>query len=82
MVRIKTTSKKSGEVFTSPFVFTMEQAEKKVEKLERWLKKEKFEIVPAGKHHQSTEYKEAHRVFDPLLTDSLEILRLIENTWI
>ena len=83
MVRIKTTTK-IGAIFMSPFVFTEAQAEKKIrsiQKWHRWRDWPKFEIVPVDKYHELTVWKENHPIFDPMVIDSLAMLKRLENSW-
>lgn len=80
MVRIKTIQK-SGATFLSPFVFTQEQAEKKINSIKKWLKRTAFEIVPVDKFNPLSVWKEIHPIFDHTVFDSVEMLKGLEATW-
>ena len=84
MVRIKTTTKNRA-VFLSPFTFTEEQAERKIWsslKWHQWRNRPKFKIVPVNEYHPSTVWKPIHPIFDSMASDSMAMLRLLENSWL
>lgn len=83
MFRIKTTGKNKA-VFLSPFVFTEDQAEKKIKSIKKWLTRwdwPKFESVPVKKHPEHAVWKERHPIFDPMVNESMRMLRHLENMW-
>ena len=83
MVRIKTTTKNKA-VFQSPFVFTDDQAAKKIKSIQKWHTwrgRPKFETVPVNKHHPSTVWRPSHPIFDPMMADSMAMLGQLENMW-
>jgi hypothetical protein len=83
MVRIKTILK-DGKEFLSPFVFTKEQAEKKISSTKRWHQWRgwpMFELVSVDKFHPLTEWKEDHPIFDQFVSNHIELLKQLENTW-
>ena len=83
MFRIKTTTKNKA-VFLSPFVFTGDQAEKKIKSIQRWHSRRgwpKFEIVPVKKHPDIAVWKELHPIFDPMVNESMRMLGQLEDMW-
>lgn len=69
MFRIKTTTKNKA-VFLSPFVFTDDQAEKKIKSISKWHTKwgwPKFEILPIKKYPKHTIWKKNHQYFGLLI---------------
>lgn len=83
MVRIKTILK-NGNEFLSPFVFTEDQAEKKIRSIKRWHQWQgwpEFETVEVKKHHPLTLWKEEHPIFDHFVTDQVGMIERLENTW-
>ncbi len=83
MFRIKTISKKKAN-FLSPFVFTEDQAEKKINSIKKWLTRwswPKFEIVPVEKYPEHAVWKELHPIFDPMVNESMRMLGHLEDMW-
>lgn len=83
MFRIKTIGKNKA-VFLSPFVFTEAQAEKKIKSIKKWLTRwdqPKFEIVPVKKYLEHAVWKERHPIFDPMVNESMRMLRQLEEMW-
>ncbi len=83
MFRIKTIGKNKA-VFLSPFVFTEDQTEKKINSIKKWLTRwnwPKFEIVPVKKWPEHAVWKERHPIFDPMLSESMRILGQLEDMW-
>ena len=83
MVRVKTTTR-AGVEFLSPFIFTEEQAEKKIKSIAKWhawREWPKFELVPVDKYHKLAVWKEQHPIFIPMMSESMEMLKHLENTW-
>ena len=84
MFRIKTTCKNKA-VFLSPFVFTEDQAEKKIKSIQRWhywRDWPKFEIVSVKKYPEHTAWKKTHPIFDPMVNESLRMLNQLEEMWV
>ncbi len=83
MFRIKTTCK-NKTIFLSPFVFTEDQAEKKINSIKKWLTRwnwPKFEIVPVKKYPEHAVYEKTHPIFDPMVNESMRMLRQLEDMW-
>ena len=83
MFRIKTTQKNKA-VFLSLFVFTEKQAETKIKSISKWLTKwgwPKIEIVPAEKYPELSVWKERHPIFDLMISESMGMLRQLEDMW-
>lgn len=83
MYRIKTTTE-TGAEFLSPFVFTEDQAEKKIKSIVKWHTWQgwpKFELVSVDKYHKLAVWKEQHPIFIPMVSESGEMLKHLENTW-
>ncbi len=83
MFRIKTTSKNKA-AFYSPFVFTEDQAERKIRSIKKWLTRwdwPKFEIVPVKKWPEHAVWKELHPIFDPMVSESMRMLGHLEDMW-
>ncbi len=75
MFRIKTISK--NKAFLSPFVFTKDQAERKIESIKKWLTRwnsPKFEIVPVEKYPEYAVYEKTHSI-------SMRRLGQLEDMW-
>ena len=69
----------------SPFAFTEEQAERKIKSIQKWHKwidRPKFEIVPVNEYHPSTVWKPIHPIFDSMASDSMAMIRQLENSWL
>ena len=84
MFRIKTTTKNKA-VFLSPFVFTEDQAEKKIKSIQRWHYWRgwpKFEVVPVDKYPEHTVWKKNHPIFDPMANESMSMLNQLEEMWV
>lgn len=76
MFRIKTIGKNKA-VFLSPFVFTEDQAERKIKSIKRWLTRwdwPKFEIVPVKKYPELAVYGTMH-------SRSMGMIGQLENMW-
>ncbi len=82
MFRIKTISK--NKAVLSPFVFTQDQAERKIRSIKKWLTRwdwPKFEIVPVKKYPEHAVWKELHPIFDPMVNESMRMFGQLEEMW-
>ncbi len=69
----------------SPFVFTEDQAEKKIKSIAKWRTWRgwpKFELVEADNYPKLAIWKEQHPIFIPIMSESVEMLKHLENVWL
>ncbi len=66
-------------------MFTEDQAEKKIKSIAKWhvwREWPKFELVSVDKYHKLAAWKEQHPIFIPMMSESVEMLKHLENAWL
>ena len=77
MHRLKTTVKLTGKVFLGPFVYSKEFAERKAEKISKWLKGATIEPVEVSRYPKVAAFPEEKSL--SLLLD--DWVRMCEASW-